>query len=74
VVGLGSFDIGRWLVLLSPTSVLEGTNAFLFNVPQSSQFEGVILFVPNEAYFTAATVGIVGSLAVTIRRFQRVTA
>jgi ABC-2 type transport system permease protein len=74
VVGLGSLDIGRWLVLLSPTSVLDGTNAFLFDVPQGSQFEGVILFVPNEAYFTAAAIGIVGSVLVTIRRFQRVTA
>jgi ABC-2 type transport system permease protein len=74
VVGLGSLEVGRWLVLISPTSVLDGTNAFLFDVPQSSQFEGIILAVPNVAFFAAAAAGIVGSIAVTIRRFRRVTA
>ena len=74
VVGLGSLDVGRWLVLLSPTSVLDGTNAFLFNVPIGSQFEGFILDVPVVAFFAAAAAGIVGSVAMTIRRFQRITA
>lgn len=74
VVGLRSLDLGQWLVLLSPTSVLDGTNAFLFDAPQSSEFEGAILFVPVAAYFAAVAIGIVGSVAVTIRRFQKVTA
>lgn len=73
VVGLGSGDIGRWLVLLSPTSILEGTNAFLFDVPLGSDF-GVILGVPDAAYLGAAAVGIVGSGAIAVRRFQRITA
>jgi hypothetical protein len=30
--------------------------------------------VPDVAYFAAGAAGIVGSVAVTIRRFQRVTA
>lgn len=74
VVGLGSRDIGAWLVPLSPTSVLDGTNAFLFDVPMGGQFEGVILEVPVVAYFVAAAIGIAGSIAVAIRRFQKVTA
>ena len=74
VIGLGSEEIGSWLVLLSPTSVLDGTNAFLFNVPQGSEFEGFILDVPVVAFFAAAAVGIVGSVVMTIRRFQRITA
>ncbi len=74
VVGLGSIEIGRWLVLLSPTSVLDGTNAFLFDVPLSSQFEGVILFVPDLAFLGAAAIGIAGSVALTVRRFQGITA
>lgn len=74
VVGLGSLVVGRWLVLFSPTSVLEGTNAFLFDTPRGGLFEGYFLDVPDPAFFGAAVVGIVVSIAVTIRRFQRITA
>lgn len=73
-VALGAIDIGRWLVLLSPTSILQGTNAFLFDVPLASEFEGVILEVPDVAFLVAVGVGIAGSLAITIRRFQGITA
>ena len=38
VVGLGSSTIGTWLTLLSPTSVLDGTNAFLFDTRLDSEF------------------------------------
>lgn len=74
VVGLGSLEIGRWLVLLSPTAVLDGTNAFLFDAPQESQFESVIIFMEPVAYFAAAALGIAAAVAVTIRRLQRITA
>ena len=74
VVGLGSIEIGQWLVLLSPTSVLDGTNAFLFDLPYMSQFDGYIMEMPTLAFFAAAAVGIVGSVALSIRRFQRITA
>jgi ABC-2 type transport system permease protein len=74
VVGLGSIEVGSWLVLLSPTSVLDGTNAFLFDTVRNSQFEGVIVFIPDLAYLAAAALGIAASVAVTIRRFQRITA
>ncbi len=71
VIGLGALDIGPWLSLLSPTSILEGTNAFLFDVPLGSEFDGFIFFdVPLIAYFAAALVGIAGAVALTIRRFQ----
>jgi len=74
VVELGSVDIGRWLVLLSPTSVLAGTNTFLFDMPRESPFEGAVIAIPDVAYFVAAALGILGSVAVTIRRFQGITA
>ncbi len=74
VVGVGSVDIGRWLILLSPTSVLDGTNAILFDVPTESQFEGVIMLIPPVQYAAAAVVGIIGSVLVTVRRLQRLTA
>ncbi|NJD29642.1 MAG: ABC transporter permease [Chloroflexi bacterium] len=74
VVGLGSRDVGRWLVLLSPTSILDGTNAFLFDTPLGGSFEGIALGLPDVAYFAAAAVGIVGSIAISIRRLARLTA
>jgi ABC-2 type transport system permease protein len=74
VAGLRSFELASWLTLLSPTAVLDGTNAVLFGIPQQSQFEGVIVFVEPVAYFAAAAVGIVGSVGLAIRRFQRYVA
>ncbi len=75
VIGLGAIDIGPWLTLLSPTSILEGTNAFLFGVPLGGGFEGFAFFdVPVVAYFAAAVIGITGAVLLTIRRFQGITA
>jgi hypothetical protein len=73
IVALGALDIGPWLVLLSPTSVLEGTNAVLFDTARGGPFDGVV-DVPDVAYFVAAAVGIAGAGLLTIRRFQRITA
>jgi hypothetical protein len=74
VVGLGSADIGHWLVLLSPTSVLDGTNAFLFDTPRVGQLEGYLDAVPDLAFLIAAAVGIVGAISITIRRFKGLVA
>ena len=74
VVGVGSVDLGRWLLLLSPTSILDGTNAILFNAPIQSQVEGVIVLISPFEYAVAAAVGIVGSVALTVRRLQGLTA
>jgi len=72
IAGLGSSTIGTWLTLLSPTSVLSGTNAFLFGTPLGFEFAFVDL--PDGAYIAAAAVGIIGSIAITVRRFARITA
>jgi ABC-2 type transport system permease protein len=74
VIGIGTLGLGRWLVLFSPSSVLEGTNAFLFDTPLGGLFEGFILDVPDVAFFAAAAIGIAASVAVTIRRFRGITA
>ncbi|HET9345407.1 MAG TPA: hypothetical protein VFO05_06880 [Candidatus Limnocylindrales bacterium] len=71
VTGLGSSTIGTWLTLISPNSVLAGTNAALFGSPLGSEFFFVDL--PDIAYFAAAAVGIVGSFAISIRRFQQIS-
>lgn len=72
ISSLGSSLIGDWLTLASPTSVLDGTNAILFNSDLGSEFFFVQL--PDPAYFAAAIVGIVGAVLITLRRFARITA
>ncbi len=72
VAGLGSSTVGSWLILLSPTTVLDGTNAILFDVPFTSDLPFVDL--PDVAFIAAAAVGIAGSVAITVRRFARITA
>ncbi len=70
VNGLGSSTIGTWLVLLSPTSVLDGTNAYLFGTELGDEFFFVDL--PDLAFLAAAAVGIVGAIAITLRRYMRI--
>jgi ABC-2 type transport system permease protein len=72
VAGIGSSDIGNLLFLLSPTSVLDGTNAALFGTELGSEF--FFIDLPDWAFFAAAVAGIVGSIAITLRRFARITA
>ncbi|HET7181287.1 MAG TPA: hypothetical protein VFI15_03555 [Candidatus Limnocylindrales bacterium] len=69
VVGFGSEDLGRWLILLSPTSVLAGTNALVFDTTITSD-GGIVPFIPAWAYVTAALLGTAGSILVAIRRFR----
>jgi ABC-2 type transport system permease protein len=72
VTGLGSSTIGTWLVLFSPTSVLEGTNAFLFDKPLGVSFS--FFDLPDVAFFVAAAVGIAGSIGIAVRRLARIGA
>ena len=72
VTGLGSSGIGPWLILTSPTSALDGTNAVLFDTNPDSMF--FFVSVPDWAYFVAVVGGIVGSVAICIRRFVRIAA
>ncbi len=70
VTGLGSSGIGPWLILTSPTSALDGTNAVLFD----TTFESAFFFVslPDWTYFAAVLGGIAAAVAITIRRFARI--
>ena len=72
VTALGSSTIGTWLVLTSPTTVLDGTNAVLFDTRLDTEFFFVDL--PDWAFLAAAAAGIIGSIAITLRRFARITA
>lgn len=66
-------DLGDWLVLLSPTDVLSGTNAALFDaVPDSDAVASANL--DGLAYVAAALVGIAVAVGLTVRRYLRIAA
>lgn len=71
VTELGSSDIGNWLSLLSPMTVLEGTNVVLFGSSFGPDF--FFVGVPAVGYFVAALAGIAGAGAITVRRFARLS-
>ena len=73
IVGAFADDIGRWIGLLSPTSILEGTNALFFDLPLGGPFDDVDA-LPSWVDLAAAATGIVASIGISLRRFQRYTA
>jgi ABC-2 type transport system permease protein len=73
LVELDTGLIGQVSVLLSPADILDGVNAFLFDVSSdNSAVAGADL--PGWTYLVAAAAWIVGSLAALITRYQRIDA
>ena len=73
VANLTSQDLARFLVVVSPADILDGTNAAIFgSVPDSPTVAA--LGLPGWIYLAAAAVGIIGSIALTIRRYLRIAA
>ena len=71
VANLTSQDLARFLVVVSPADILDGTNAAIFgSVPDSPTVAA--LGLPGWIYLAAAAVGIFGSIALTIRRYLRI--
>jgi ABC-2 type transport system permease protein len=66
-------DLAQWLVLLSPGDVLDGANAWIFAAFSQNP---VILRsdLPGPAYAAAALIGSAVMLALTVRRYQRISA
>ena len=65
--------ITDWIVLLSPSDVLDGTNATLFDSrPESGAVDRSNL--PRVAFIAAAVAGVVIAMALTIRRYLRIAA
>jgi len=66
-------DVADWVVLLSPSDVLDGTNATLFDArPESGAVDRARL--DGIAFIVAALVGIAVSVGLTIRRYLRIAA
>jgi len=73
VANLTSQDLARFLVVVSPADILDGTNAAIFgNVPDSPTVAA--LGLPGWVYLVAAAVGVIGCIVLTIRRFLRISA
>jgi ABC-2 type transport system permease protein len=70
--GVGNPDIARVAVLLSPGDVLTGSNAAIFgSIPDNPVVAALDL--PGWTYVVAAVIGTVGSIALTVRRYQRIS-
>ncbi len=73
VANLTSQNLARFLVVVSPADILEGTNAAIFgSVPDSPTVAA--LGLSGWIYLLAAAVGIMGSITLTIRRYLRIAA
>lgn len=73
LIELGTGLIGQVAVLLSPADILDGVNAFLFDVSsENSAVAGADL--DGWVYVVAAVAWIVGSLAVLVVRYRRIEA
>jgi ABC-2 type transport system permease protein len=66
-------DIADWIVLLSPTDVLDGTNAGLFRAVPDSR---AVLLADLDliAYLAVALAGVAIAVGLTIRRYLRIAA
>jgi ABC-2 type transport system permease protein len=71
VIAIGSSAIGTGLVLLSPNTVIDGTNGLFFG--QSLGEEYFFIDLPAWAFLVSAIVEIVVATGLILRRFARIT-
>ncbi len=71
VINIGSSPVGSLLVLISPNTIIDGTNALLFGRSLGSEYFFVDL--PLWLYLPAAIVEFGIVVALILRRFRRIT-
>jgi hypothetical protein len=71
VIRIGSSLVGTWLVLLSPNTIIDGTNALFFG--RSLGEEYFFIAMPLWAFLVAAIAEIVLVVVLILRRFARLT-
>ena len=71
IIGIGSSSIGTWLVLASPNTILDGTNALFFN--RSLGEEYFFVTIPGWAFLLASVVEVGIVIVLILRRFLRIT-
>ena len=72
VDSLSGGDVARWLVLLSPSDVLDGANAWIFGAFSENPVIAKSS-LPGPAFAAAAIAMAVVSIGLTIRRYQKIT-
>jgi ABC-2 type transport system permease protein len=70
VIEIGSGAIGTALVLLSPNTILDGTNAFYFDAPLDTFF---FFDLPTWTFLASAAAEIALIVVLVLRRFVRIT-
>ncbi|HEY7589970.1 MAG TPA: hypothetical protein VH723_03190 [Candidatus Limnocylindrales bacterium] len=73
LVELGTEDIARFVVLVSPMDIVDATNAILFGRGQPSEIVQAAN-LPDVAWFAAVGVLVVLSVTVLLRRFRSIAA
>ena len=71
VIAIGSGSVGTVLVLVSPNTILDGTNALLFHQPLGEEY--FFIDLPTWAYLASAVVEVAIVVALILRRFRRIT-
>ncbi|HEX2756213.1 MAG TPA: hypothetical protein VHM48_12150 [Candidatus Limnocylindrales bacterium] len=71
VIQIGSSAVGTGLVLISPNTIIDGTNAFVFGGPLGGEY--LFVDLPHWAFLVAAIVEVAVVVALILRRFARIT-
>jgi ABC-2 type transport system permease protein len=71
VIGLGSGTIGSLLILFSPSTLLDGTNALFFGLDPDVGF--TFFDLPLWTFLVSGAIAIVAFLILILRRFTRMT-
>lgn len=71
LISIGSSVVGTGLVLASPNTILDGTNALFFDHPLGQEYFFVDL--PSWAFLVSAIVEIGVAVGLVLRRFARIT-
>jgi len=71
VISIGTSAVGTWLVLASPNTIIDGTNALFFRRSLGEEYSFVT--IPSWAFLLAAVVEIAIAVGLVLRRFARIT-
>jgi ABC-2 type transport system permease protein len=70
---LNTPELARLVALISPMGILDATNAILFDTETESDVIAEAA-LPDQAYFAAAAIIIVASIAILVRRYRQIAA
>ena len=71
VIGIGTSSIGTWLVLISPNTIVDGTNALLFQRALGEEY--FFVDIPLQLFVASAIVEVAVVVVMIVRRFARIT-